>query len=131
MKDGPAAGRILKALTKRGIRVAVDDFGTGYSSLSYLHRYPIGALKIDRVFVSGAAGAGHEWDVARTVIELAKILELEVIAEGIETREQFLHLRSLGCQQAQGYYFSGPVSATKAGKLIREGYPLDMQSIEV
>lgn len=127
MKDGPAAGRILRAVHQRGVRVAVDDFGTGYSSLSYLHRYPISALKIDRSFVSGPAGVGNDWDVARTVIELAKILELEVIAEGIETREQFQQLRKLGCQQAQGYYFSGPVSATKAGQLIEEGYPLDLQ----
>ncbi len=128
MKDGPAAGRILRALTKRGLRVAVDDFGTGYSSLSYLHRYPIGALKIDRLFVSGSAGADNKWDVARTIIELAKILELEVIAEGIETREQFVKLRKLGCQQAQGYFFSGPVSPQRAGILIQEGYPLDLTS---
>jgi len=128
MKDGPAAGRILRAVTQRGLRVAVDDFGTGYSSLSYLHRYPISALKIDRSFVSGPAGAGNDWDVARTIIELAKILELEVIAEGIETREQFQQLRKLGCQQAQGYYFSGPVSPTKAGQLIEQGYPLDLQT---
>jgi len=130
MKDGPAAGRILRAVTQRGVRVAVDDFGTGYSSLSYLHRYPISALKIDRSFVSGPAGAGNDWDVARTIIELARILELEVIAEGIETREQFQQLRRLGCQQAQGYYFSGPVSPTKAGQLIEEGYPLDLQTAE-
>ncbi len=126
MKDGPTAARILKAVTQRGLRIAVDDFGTGYSSLSYLHRYPIGALKIDRSFVSGAAGASNEWDVARTIIELAKILELEVIAEGIENREQFLQLRALGCQQAQGYFFSGPVAAPQAGKLIEGGYPLDL-----
>ncbi|MFV1988221.1 MAG: putative bifunctional diguanylate cyclase/phosphodiesterase, partial [Gemmatimonadota bacterium] len=128
MKDGPGAGRILRSLTQRGLRVAVDDFGTGYSSLSYLHRYPIGALKIDRSFVSGPAGQSNEWDVARTIIELSRILELEVIAEGIETREQFQHLRKLGCQQAQGYFFSGPVPASKAGALIQEGYPLDLES---
>ncbi len=131
MKDGPAAGRILRALTQRGVRVAIDDFGTGYSSLSYLHRYPVGALKIDRSFVSGTAGASHDWDVARTVIELARIMELEVIAEGIETREQFAQLRALGCQQAQGYFFSGPVAAVKAGKLIRDGYPLDLEAMSV
>jgi diguanylate cyclase (GGDEF)-like protein len=129
MKDGPAAGRILRSLTQRGLRVAIDDFGTGYSSLSYLHRYPIGALKIDRTFVSGAAGQSNEWDVARTIIELSRILELEVIAEGIETREQFQHLKKLGCQQAQGYFFSGPVPASKAGALIQEGYPLDLESV--
>ena len=128
MKDGPAAGRVLRSLTQRGIRVAVDDFGTGYSSLSYLHRYPIGALKIDRTFVSGSAGQSNDWDVARTIIELSRILELEVIAEGIETREQFQNLRKLGCQQAQGYFFSGPVSPTKAGALIEEGYPLDLEA---
>jgi PAS domain S-box-containing protein len=128
MKDGPGAGRILRSLTQRGVRIAVDDFGTGYSSLSYLHRYPIGALKIDRTFVSGSAGQSNEWDVARTIIELSRILELEVIAEGIETREQFQNLRKLGCQQAQGYFFSGPVPGSKAGSLIQEGYPLDLES---
>ncbi|MDX1395743.1 MAG: EAL domain-containing protein, partial [Gemmatimonadota bacterium] len=128
MKDGPAAGRILRSLSQRGVRIAVDDFGTGYSSLSYLHRYPVGALKIDRSFVSGSAGQSNDWDVAKTIIELSRILELEVIAEGIETREQFQHLRKLGCQQAQGYFFSGPVPASKAGALIQEGYPLDLES---
>ena len=129
MKDGAAAGRILRSLAQRGIRIAVDDFGTGYSSLSYLHRYPINALKIDRSFVSGSAGVGNEWDVARTIIELSKILELEVIAEGIETRDQFQQLRKLGCQQAQGYFFSGPASAQKTARLIEEGYPLDVESV--
>lgn len=128
MKDGPGAGRILRSLTQRGIRIAVDDFGTGFSSLSYLHRYPVGALKIDRSFVSGSAGQSNDWDVARTIIELSRILELEVIAEGIETREQFQNLKKLGCQQAQGYFFSGPVPASKAGALIQEGYPLDLES---
>jgi len=127
-RDGRAAADVLRTLTQRGVRVAIDDFGTGYSSLAYLHRYPVSALKIDRSFVSGKAGSNYEWDVARTVIELSKILELEVIAEGIETREQFVRLRSLGCRQAQGFFFSGPVSADKAGQMIRDGYPLDLEA---
>ncbi len=130
MKDGAAAGRILKTLSEHGLRIAVDDFGTGYSSLSYLHRYPIGALKIDRSFVSGSAGEKNDWDVARTIVELARILELEVIAEGIENREQFQRLRALGCQQAQGFFFSGPVGASRAGRLIESGYPLDLAEKE-
>ncbi|MFQ5690585.1 MAG: putative bifunctional diguanylate cyclase/phosphodiesterase [Gemmatimonadota bacterium] len=124
MSDPQKAAHLLETLRDRGLQVAIDDFGTGFSSLSHLHRFPISSLKIDRSLISGRAGATHEWDVARTVVELARLLDLEVIAEGIETREQFLALRRLGCRQAQGFYFSGPVPPDEAARLIREGYAL-------
>lgn len=127
-KDGRRAAEILEALTSRGIRVAIDDFGTAHSSASHLHRFPIVALKIDKSFVSGKLGKNSEWDVACMIVRLAKTLDLEVIAEGVETREQFLRLRELGCQQAQGFYFSGPVAPQTARQMIREGYPLDLSA---
>ncbi|MFQ5679088.1 MAG: putative bifunctional diguanylate cyclase/phosphodiesterase [Gemmatimonadota bacterium] len=126
MKDPARATQILTALKARGIRVAIDDFGSGYSSISLLHRFSVSSLKIDRWFISGETAKLREWDVAQTIIELAKILGLEVIAEGVESREQFHQLRSLGCQQAQGFFFSGAVLPGEAEALIREGYPMDL-----
>jgi EAL domain-containing protein (putative c-di-GMP-specific phosphodiesterase class I) len=127
-RDPNSAARILETLSEHSIQVAIDDFGTGYSSLSHLHRMSVSTLKIDRAFVSGATGLKHDWDVARTIVQLAENLDLDVIAEGIETHEQFQHLRKLGCKQAQGYFFSEPVGADQAAKLVREGYPLDLKA---
>ena len=128
MRDAEKAAGVLDRLQGMGIDVAIDDFGTGYSSLSLLHDLPVRALKIDRSFVSHRREKLRKWGVARTIVELAKILEVDVIAEGIETREQFLALRQAGCTQAQGYHFSGPVGAAKAEELIRSGYPLDLEA---
>ncbi len=125
-RDPQIAQAVLTALHELGIRVAIDDFGTGVSSLSYLHRFPIDALKIDRAFVSGGQGKNEQWEIARTIVELARMLSIDVIAEGIETREQFTRLRSLGCQEAQGFLFSGPVDAEKAARLIHDGYLMDL-----
>jgi Amt family ammonium transporter len=128
MADAEKAARVLDRLHGMGIRVAIDDFGTGFSSLSLLHDLPVGALKIDRSFVSEPTGRTKEWGVAKTIVELARILELDVIAEGIETREQFITLRRAGCTLAQGYHFSGPVAPEVAEAMIRDGYPLDLEA---
>lgn len=128
MRDADQAAEILDRLQGMGIDVVIDDFGTGFSSLSLLHDLPVRALKIDRSFVSHAREKLRRWGVARTIVELARILDVEVIAEGIETREQFLALRQAGCTQAQGYHFSGPVGAAKAEAMIRDGYPLDLEA---
>ena len=128
MRDADKAATVLDRLQGMGIDVAIDDFGTGYSSLSLLHDLPVRALKIDRSFISHRREKLRKWGVARTIVELAKILEVEVIAEGIETREQFLALRQAGCTQAQGFHFSGPVGAAKAEGMIRDGYPLDLEA---
>lgn len=128
MVDPARATRILMALKARGIRVAIDDFGTGYSSIGLLHRFPVSALKIDRWFISGQTAKLREWDVAQTTVELARILGLEVIAEGVETREQFQQLRNMGCHKAQGFFFSGPAPAAEAERLLRDGYPLDLDA---
>ncbi len=106
---GDQIQRSLQGLRALGIRVALDDFGTGYASLAHLKRFAVDALKIDRSFVSDIA-AGHEGGVlARTIITLAHSLGLEVVAEGVETQEQYAFLKAEGCDHAQGYFVSRPI----------------------
>ncbi len=124
MKDPVRSAAALERVRALGCRIAIDDFGTGFSSLKHLHALPIDAVKIDRSFVSGTDGKGN-LSVARTIVELARYLDAEVIAEGVETRDQFRVLRSMGCGQAQGYLFSPPVAPSKLGELLREGYPIE------
>jgi EAL domain-containing protein (putative c-di-GMP-specific phosphodiesterase class I) len=98
--------RQLHDLRSLGVQIALDDFGTGYSSLAYLHRYPIDLLKIDRSFISGAA-AGHTGrSLCRAMVALASELDLQVVAEGVETEEQEQWLRGIGCQHAQGWHYA-------------------------
>jgi EAL domain-containing protein (putative c-di-GMP-specific phosphodiesterase class I) len=118
--------RALQEIRKLGCRIAIDDFGTGFSSLRLLHAMPIDAVKIDRSFVSGGKKTGSDQlAVARTIVQLARTLEAEVIAEGVETHDQFRFLRSIGCGSAQGYLFSAPVAGPRIVELIRDGYPLE------
>lgn len=101
----------LLALKEMGVTVAVDDFGTGYSSLGYLKQLPIGRLKIDKTFVDGLPDDVDDNAIARSIVALARGLGLEVIAEGVESREQADWLRREGCYEAQGYHFGRPISA--------------------
>ncbi|HEU0054763.1 MAG TPA: EAL domain-containing protein, partial [Longimicrobium sp.] len=96
----------LERLKGLGIQVHLDDFGTGYSNLSSLHRLPIDALKVDRSFVSALGAQPGAAQMVRTVVTLARNLDLAVIAEGVETEEQMAELRRLGCEYAQGFHFS-------------------------
>ncbi len=130
MQDASRAAEVLTGLRASQIEVFIDDFGTGYSSLSQLQYFPAAALKIDRQFVSTQRDKA-DWGVARTIIELSRVLGMDVIAEGIETRKQFLELRDMGCHQGQGFLFSGPVGASEAEDLIRDGYPLDLEAMRV
>ena len=112
------ATAMLSQLKTLGIQLSIDDFGTGYSSLSYLHQFPMDTLKVDRSFVSRMATNGQSTDIAHTIVILAHQLSLDVVAEGVETAEQLAQLRSLGCEYAQGHYFSEAVNAEKAQALI-------------
>ncbi|MDC8786562.1 putative bifunctional diguanylate cyclase/phosphodiesterase [Roseateles koreensis] len=110
LEDAEGAIELLGALSQRGVRVAIDDFGTGYSSLSYLRRMPIQTLKIDRSFVSELGSDANVAAIARTVIVLARSLNLDVLAEGVETAEQAAWLRREGCDWAQGWHFGRPMA---------------------
>ncbi|WP_147694974.1 EAL domain-containing protein, partial [Vogesella mureinivorans] len=88
--------------------LALDDFGTGYSSLNYLRHFPIDTLKIDRSFVRDVVADPHNAAVTNAIISLAKSLALKITAEGVETQDQFEYIKSQGCNEIQGYYFSRP-----------------------
>lgn len=111
----------LKLLSERGIRVAIDDFGTGYSSLSYLHQFPIDTLKMDRSFIKGIDGRPKDACIVNAIIAMANGLNLNLIAEGVETEQQFTYLKQLGCKGMQGHLFSEPLPHARANFMIRKG----------
>ena len=117
------AARTLETLRNLGLKLAIDDFGTGYSSLRYLREFPVGFLKIDKSFVDGLGEGGHDDVIVAAVLQMAASLGLEVIAEGVECREQAILLDALGCRYAQGYLFGRPVEAASAQALL-EGQTL-------
>lgn len=109
MQDPDTSAAVLRDLSRLGSSIAVDDYGTGYSSLAYLRRLPLSALKIDRSFVSGMVDNSQDAIIVRSTIALAHNLGLGVIAEGVETAAAADMLRSMGCDQVQGYYYSKPL----------------------
>jgi EAL domain-containing protein (putative c-di-GMP-specific phosphodiesterase class I) len=111
----------LQNLRQLGVKIAIDDFGTGYSSLKYLTQYPVNRLKLAQEFVFRVTVDYRNAAVVRAAIRLANELGLEVIAEGVETEAQVRFLLGAGCEQAQGYFFSRPVTAEKATELLRAG----------
>jgi diguanylate cyclase (GGDEF)-like protein/PAS domain S-box-containing protein len=118
MKRAVSTDATLKALKETGLRLAIDDFGTGYSSLSYLTKFPIDTIKIDQSFVRQISTDPTETAIVTAVISMAHSLNLCVVAEGVETREEFDFLSNLGCDEAQGYYFSRPVPAASFAPLL-------------
>lgn len=117
------AVQVLHKLRNLGVSIAVDDFGTGFSSLGYLKNLPLNRLKIDRTFVANLGMKGTDSSIAEMIIRLGHILDLSVIAEGVETREQLDILRQLGCQEIQGFYISPGISGENFLKLLLSGKP--------
>jgi diguanylate cyclase (GGDEF)-like protein/PAS domain S-box-containing protein len=114
----------IAELKKLGIRLHLDDFGTGYSSLSYLHRFPIDALKIDRSFVTTMGESDEARAIVRSILGLARSLRMDVIAEGVETEEQVSLLLGLGCEHAQGLYFSSALDPAAATAVLSSTTPV-------
>ena len=106
----------MQNLKKLGLKLAIDDFGTGYSSLNYLHRLPLSSLKIDRSFVAQMEKGAENQEIIKTILSLAKSLNLETIAEGVETVSQISKLSELSCQLGQGFYFAKPLDASNVEK---------------
>ncbi|MFZ1700845.1 MAG: EAL domain-containing protein [Pyrinomonadaceae bacterium] len=120
IEDIVAAVDLLNQIKKLGVQISIDDFGTGYSSLSYLHRFPFDALKIDRSFVNRMTKDRESLGIVKTISTLADELEKVVIAEGVETEEQWKLLNDFGCRYGQGFLFSKPVDALSAIVLLCE-----------
>jgi len=97
----------------------MDDFGTGYSSLNHLHSFPFDVLKIDRSFVGRMTEGEQALQIVRTIVELARVMGMDVVAEGIETREQYHLLRDLGCRFGQGFLFARPLPVETLNGLLR------------
>jgi diguanylate cyclase (GGDEF)-like protein len=118
MENAEEAAGVLELLKARQIKVCLDDFGTGYSNLSYLQLLPIDTLKIDRSFVCCLEEGGKNVTLLEAILNLASSLELEAIAEGVETQDQLIILRSLGCNSYQGYFFSQPLEEEGAVAML-------------
>lgn len=127
MENSEKALSVISDLHALGISLSTDDFGTGYSSLSYLHRFPFDRLKIDRSFVSKMDTDEKSEAIVRTILLLGQNLNIEVVAEGIETESQREALRRLGCRTGQGYLFSKPADRETAARILREGLPNTLQ----
>jgi diguanylate cyclase (GGDEF)-like protein len=124
MENADLAITMLNQLRELGIQLSIDDFGTGYSSLSYLHRFPVNNLKIDGSFIGGMSLGDENLEIVRSITMLARNLGMEVVAEGIETKEQLAQLRALSCKFGQGYLFSKPLEAEAAALLIQGDRPV-------
>ncbi|MCJ7703525.1 MAG: GGDEF domain-containing phosphodiesterase, partial [Anaerolineales bacterium] len=112
--------RALSTLREMGVQIQIDDFGIGYSSLSYLSRFPINALKIDQSFVSRIVEESSQRDIVRAIITLTDRLNVNVIAEGVETSEQMAELKELGCEQGQGFFLSYPLDSGKVDIMLKK-----------
>ena len=122
MMDNPERTReVFSQLHDAGVGIAIDDFGTGYSSLNYLRQYRVDYLKVDRAFVSNLPHDEHQQAIMRAIIAMAKSLDIQVIAEGVETSAQLEFLKTLECEQGQGFLFARPQSAAHVEQLMRTG----------
>lgn len=117
----------MQALRQLGIRFAIDDFGTGYSSFRYLRELPLDMLKVDRMFVQDIVGNEHDATIVQAIVAMARALDLQVVAEGIETEDQLLFLRAYRCDQVQGFLFSKPVAADALLPMLDPEYRFDVR----
>jgi EAL domain-containing protein (putative c-di-GMP-specific phosphodiesterase class I) len=122
MHDFKRTLHTLQGLREEGVRVAIDDFGTGYSSLAYLKRFPVQTLKIDRAFIHEMMENPQDRAIVNAIIGMARAMNMEVLAEGVERQDQLDYLIEKGCDRAQGYHFGKPVSAGEfQAMLLRSG----------
>jgi EAL domain-containing protein (putative c-di-GMP-specific phosphodiesterase class I) len=124
LSDSERALVVLGDLKQLGVQLALDDFGTGYSSLTYLRSFPVDIIKIDQTFVAEVAREPASRTIVGAVTQLAHGLGMSVVAEGVETVEQYRELVALGCDACQGFYFGRPVAAAVAEHVIRVGLNL-------
>jgi diguanylate cyclase (GGDEF)-like protein len=120
MRDPDRATETLRALAGIGVRIAIDDFGTGYSSLAHLHRFPIHLLKVDRSFVADVHRDADAAAIVRTIIALGRNMNLEIVAEGVETSEQATFLRRSACHRGQGFGYSRPLPPERLADYLRQ-----------
>jgi EAL domain-containing protein (putative c-di-GMP-specific phosphodiesterase class I) len=126
MENSAATMATLRTLRATGLRVALDDFGTGFSSMSYLHRMPLNTIKVDRSFVQGLPTDRDSVSIVSAIISMARSLDIEVTAEGVETAEQALLLTEMQCQSLQGWYIGRPICAAElARSLLRQNQPVE------
>jgi EAL domain-containing protein (putative c-di-GMP-specific phosphodiesterase class I) len=130
IQDSKYAVSKMEQLKSMGIHLSIDDFGTGYSSLSYLKTFPINTLKIDRSFTKNIYSDPKDASLVETIINMAHNLDLKVIAEGVETKEQLQFLKQRQCNEAQGYFFSRPISAQEVSSIFEKQVNLDKKTIK-
>ncbi|MGX4641850.1 EAL domain-containing protein [Massilia sp. SYSU DXS3249] len=121
MQHGEQTLDILGQINRMGMRLSIDDFGTGYSSLAYLKRFPVRKIKIDRTFVRELEDSSEDQAIVAAVMALANSLQLQVVAEGVETEQQLALLRGYGCQYVQGWLFARALDSEATGQLLRDG----------
>lgn len=130
MRNADEALQTMQALRAMKIQLSMDDFGTGYSSLSYLKRFPFNQLKIDQSFVANVVHDPEDAAVIRTIIELARSLGIKVVAEGVESKEQFVYMARAGCDLIQGYYFSPPLPADAATLYLQNDLEYNHEALQ-
>jgi EAL domain-containing protein (putative c-di-GMP-specific phosphodiesterase class I) len=119
MQNAEAVARDLQQLRDLGVKISIDDFGTGYSSLTYVKQFPVDRLKIDQCFIRNLVTDPNDAVIIRAIVSLGHSLELDVVAEGVESREQMQLLRFEGCHEMQGYYFAKPMPANEFVAFVR------------
>jgi EAL domain-containing protein (putative c-di-GMP-specific phosphodiesterase class I) len=119
LHPSPEIASTIAAIRQLGVRIALDDFGTGYSSLSYINRFSIDTIKIDKSFIDDVCGDDRTRAIIDLIIKLGRTLDVAVVAEGVETKDQADALTAIGCRAVQGFYFARPLSVNDATELLR------------